>query len=57
MQNISKGYLLLFNTLTNMEQSLLEMRDQLISVQQQAEELYMEGQEISEPFEAQKKIS
>ena len=42
MQEISKEYLLLFNTITNMEQTLETLRRELIDVQRQAEELYLE---------------
>lgn len=47
MQNISKEYLLLFNTLTELEESLLELRDRLISVQREAEEYYLQHAENS----------
>lgn len=42
MEPITKEYLLLFNTITNMEQTLETLRRELIDVQRQAEELYLE---------------
>ena len=42
MEPITKEYLLLFNTITNMEQTLETLRQELIDVQRQAEELYLE---------------
>ena len=42
MEPITKEYLLLFNTITNMEQTLETLRRELIDVQLQAEELYLE---------------
>ncbi len=42
MQNPSKEYLLLFNTITDLEQSLEELRERLVLVQCEAEELYLE---------------
>lgn len=45
MQNPSKEYLLLFNTITDVEQSLQELRERLVLVQCEAEELYLETQE------------
>ena len=41
MEPITKEYLLLFNTITNMEQTLETLRRELIDVQRQAEELYL----------------
>jgi len=41
MQNLSKEYLLLFNTLTDTEDALVQLYRVLIAAQQQAEELYM----------------
>lgn len=48
VQNIPEEYLTLFNTLTDAEKSLLELRDTLISAQQRAEELYLEHAEALE---------
>ena len=42
MELITKEYLLLFNTITNMEQTLETLRRELIDVQRRAEELYLE---------------
>ena len=42
MEPITKEYLLLFNTITNMEQTLETLRRELIDVQRQAEELYLD---------------
>jgi len=47
MQNISKEYLLLFNTLTELEQSLMELRDRIVFAQQEAEEYYLQHTEDS----------
>lgn len=43
MREISKEYLLLFNALTDTEEALSRLRNELLSVQQQAEELYLSG--------------
>lgn len=43
MQNLSKGYLMLFNTLTQTEEALARLRSDLMAAQQQAEELYLEA--------------
>ena len=40
MRTISKEYLLLFNAVTDAEESLHQLRETLVAVQQQAEELY-----------------
>lgn len=48
VQNIPEEYLTLFNTLTDAEKTLSELRDTLISAQQRAEELYLERAETSE---------
>lgn len=42
MEYITKEYLLLFNTITNMERTLETLRLELIDVQRRAEELYLE---------------
>ena len=42
MEPITKEYLLLFNTITNMERTLERLRLELIDVQRRAEELYLE---------------
>ena len=43
MENLSKEYLLLFNTLTEVERLLRELRERVIRAQQAAEELYVSG--------------
>ena len=42
MEMIAKEYLLLFNTITDMERSLEALREELINAQRQAEELFWE---------------
>ena len=42
MKQISKEYLLLFNAMTDAENALQHLREHLIAIQQQAEELFME---------------
>ena len=51
MRTISKEYLLLFNAVTDAEESLRQLRETLVAVQQQAEELFMEE---TDPVEQQK---
>ena len=51
MRNISQEYLLLFNAITDAEETLAQMREDLIAAQQQAEELFMEE---TDPAEQQK---
>ena len=41
MNGLSKEYLLLFNALTDAENTLQQLRSELMSVQQQAEELFL----------------
>ena len=41
MEHLSKEYLLLFNALTDAEQTLRELRERVVSAQQAAEELYI----------------
>lgn len=41
MNTLTKEYLFLFNTLTDAEESLRLLREELIHAQRQAEELYM----------------
>ena len=43
MKNISKEYLLLFNTITDIEETLQALNARLIAVQQQAEALFLES--------------
>ena len=49
MQNLSREYLLLFNTLTDLESSLLEIRDRLLSVQRQGGGVYLLDAENAAP--------
>lgn len=43
MLNVTKEYLLLFNAITDAEETLQQLRSNLIAVQQKAEELYVTG--------------
>lgn len=43
MSDISKEYLLLFNTITDVEEALNTLRAQLIAAQQKAEALFVES--------------
>lgn len=52
MTAISKEYLLLFNTLTDAERALSQLREALIEAQRQAEELFLEGEAAKSPPEA-----
>lgn len=45
MKQICKEYLLLFNAITDAEEALRQLREQLIAVQQQAETLFVESEE------------
>ena len=45
MQYHLKEYLLLFNTITDLEDSLSELQERLITAQQRAEELYLAEEE------------
>ena len=42
MNTISKEYLLLFSAISDAEETLKQLRAQLIAAQQQAEELFLE---------------
>ena len=42
MQNVPKEYSLLFNAITDTEESLRQLRAQLMAIQQEAEELFLE---------------
>ena len=48
MKEISKEYLLLFNALTDTEKELQRLRNDLLAVQQQAEELFLNEEEDEE---------
>ena len=41
MKPITKEYLLLFNTITDLEKTLEHLRQELLSVQRQAEEIFL----------------
>ena len=49
MQNITKEYTLLFNALTDAEEALRQLSEQLISIQQQAVELFLERSDNEAP--------
>lgn len=49
MKNISKEYLVLFNTITDAESALEALRQKLIVAQQLAEELYISEYENPSP--------
>ncbi len=48
MRNPTKEYLFLFNTVTDLAQSLEELRNQLITAQRNAEELYLSEGDVPE---------
>lgn len=45
MKPLSKEYLLLFNTITQAEETLCRLRQDLMAAQQQAEELFLAEEE------------
>lgn len=45
MKTISKEYLLLFNTISDAEETLRQLRSSLICAQRQAEELFLDTEE------------
>lgn len=47
MKSLPKEYLLLFNAITDTEEILSQLRESLIAVQRQAEDLFLEEQESS----------
>ena len=49
MQKVSQEYLLLFNAITDAEESLCRLRARLMDAQRKAEELYIAGSEVG-PF-------
>lgn len=49
MQNISKEYLVLFNAITDAEETLQHLRTDLMAAQQEAEALYITGGEEAPP--------
>ena len=42
MKPLSKEYLLLFNAITDVEETLRTLQEKLVKVQQQSEEFYLE---------------
>ena len=55
MEQITREYLLLFNAITDAEETLRQLRERLIFVQREAEELYM--QECSGKEAVERRIS
>ena len=55
MEPITREYLLLFNAITDAEETLRQLRDRLMFVQRQAEEFYM--QECREDQTVERRIS
>ena len=51
MLNVPKEYLLLFNAITDAEETLGRLRSSLIAAQQKAEELFVEEGDDQEPAE------
>ena len=49
MKPISKEYLLLFNALTDTEETLRQLQARLLDIQRQAEELYIEETDDAQP--------
>lgn len=47
MKSISKEYLLLFNTISDVEKALRQLQEVLIAAQRQAEDLFLETSEES----------
>ena len=56
MQNITQEYLLLFNAITDAEETLSRLRADLMAVQRQAEELFVESPELPLPPAASSSI-
>ena len=54
MKTISKEYLLLFNALTDAEEALRHLREKLMEIQRQAEELYLEETDAPETLTLEK---
>lgn len=49
MTALSKEYLLLFNAVTDTERALSQLREDLLDVQRQAEELFLENDAGADP--------
>lgn len=43
MKELTKEYLLLFNTITDIEDALKDLGERLVAAQQKAEDLYLES--------------
>lgn len=52
MTALSKEYLLLFNAVTDTERALSQLRESLLDVQRQAEELFLEEGDSNPPVES-----
>ena len=46
MKTLTQEYLLLFNAISDAEETLRQLRDALVDAQRQAEELFMEGEDL-----------
>lgn len=46
--NLSKEYLLLFNAITDAEEALTQLREELVAAQRQAEDLFLGEKEARE---------
>lgn len=53
MKTISREYLLLFNALTDTEETLRQLREGLMEIQRKAEELFLEETDPAELKEAE----
>ena len=53
MKTISREYLLLFNALTDTEETLRQLREKLMDIQRKAEELFLEETDPVECKEAE----
>lgn len=53
MKDITKEYLLLFNTITDTEETLRQLRAKLLAAQQQAELLFLEE---TDPIDASQSV-
>lgn len=49
MPNVTKEYLVLFNAITDAEESLRRLQAGLIAAQQRAEDLFLEAESPEEP--------
>ena len=47
MQTITQEYVLLFNALTDTEETLRQLSRRLIAIQQQAEELFLQREDLT----------